>query len=179
MELRHDALTAAAAVITEVERLGREESARKSVATVGKINVPHQALNVVPGRCELFVDIRGIYRDSMERIRDGLRRFLANLETERGVRVEETLLSDESPVALDRALGEIIERNCRKMGLSFRWMPSGAGHDAMNVAKIAPTSMIFIPCVGGVSHSLQEAVLEKDLRNSIQILYEVVMDICG
>ena len=60
-----------------------------------------------------------------------------------------------------------------------RNQPSGAGHDAMNVAKLAPTAMIFIPCVGGVSHSLLENVLEKDLRNSIRILYEVVMDICG
>jgi len=57
-------------------------------------------------------------------------------------------------------------------------MPSGAGHDAMNVAKLAPSAMIFIPCVGGISHNLKENVLEKDLRNSIQILYEVVMDIC-
>ena len=179
MDLRHDALTAAAALITEIERLGREESVNKSVATVGKINVPHQALNVVPGRCEIFVDIRGIRRDSMERIRDGMRNFVRGLEKERGVKVEETLLSDESPVPLDHSLGEIIERNCRKTGLSCRWMPSGAGHDAMNVAKLAPTAMIFIPCVGGVSHSLLENVLEKDLRNSIRILYEVVMDICG
>ena len=115
----------------------------------------------------------------MERIRDGMRNFVRGLETERGVKVEETLLSDESPVPLDHSLGKIIERNCRKTGLSCRWMPSGAGHDAMNVAKLAPTAMIFIPCVGGVSHSLLENVLEKDLRNSIRILYEVVMDICG
>ena len=179
MDLRHDALAAAALVITEIERLGREESVNKSVATVGRINVPHQAMNVVPGACELFVDIRGIHRDSMERILSGLRAFLKGLSAERGVRVQETVLSDESPVPLNRELGEIIERNCKKMGLSYRWMPSGAGHDAMNVAKLCPTAMIFIPCVGGVSHNLQEDVLEKDLRNSIQILYEVVMDICG
>ncbi len=115
----------------------------------------------------------------MERILSGLRAFLKGLSAERGVKVQETVLSDESPVPLNRELGEIIERNCKKMGLSYRWMPSGAGHDAMNVAKLCPTAMIFIPCVGGVSHNLQEDVLEKDLRNSIQILYEVVMDICG
>ncbi|MBQ2454940.1 MAG: M20 family metallo-hydrolase [Firmicutes bacterium] len=178
MDLRSDALVGAALTIAEVERLGRSEASSRSVATVGTINVPHQAMNVVPGACTIHVDIRGIDRSSMERIYAGLRDFLQKLREERGLKIEETLLSDEYPVPMDRHLGEIIERNCKKTGLSYRWMPSGAGHDAMNVAKLAPSAMIFIPCVGGISHNLKENVLEKDLRNSIQILYEVVMDIC-
>ncbi|MBQ1887471.1 MAG: M20/M25/M40 family metallo-hydrolase [Firmicutes bacterium] len=178
MDLRSDALVGAALTIAEVERLGRSEASSRSVATVGTINVPHQAMNVVPGACTIHVDIRGIDRSSMERIYAGLRDFLQKLREERGLKIEETLLSDEYPVPMDRHLGEIIERNCKKTGLSCRWMPSGAGHDAMNVAKLAPSAMIFIPCVGGISHNLKENVLEKDLRNSIQILYEVVMDIC-
>lgn len=178
MELRHDALAAAALTITEVERLGREEAKDRSVATVGTINVPHQALNVVPGACTIQVDIRGIHRDSMDRIYEGLENFLKKLEKEREIRINRVLLSDEDPVPLDRSLGEIIERNCVKTGLSYRWMPSGAGHDAMNVAKLIPAAMIFVPCKGGISHNLSESVSEKDLRNSIQILYEVVMDIC-
>ena len=178
MELRHDALAAASSVILEVERLGREESAHKSVATVGKIEVSHQALNVVPGQCTLYVDIRGICRDSMERIYHGLQSFCQQVMQERKVQIKETVLSDEYPVAMNHDLGEVIARNCEKTGLSYTWMPSGAGHDAMNVAECTRCAMIFIPCVGGVSHSLQEDVKEKDLRNSIQILYEVVMDIC-
>ncbi len=179
MDLRCDALAAAALTITEVERLGREESANRSVATVGTINVPHQALNVVPGACTIQVDIRGIHRDSMDRIYKGLSAFLDRVEKERGVKINRVVLSDEDPVPLDRELGKIIERNCLKTGLSFRWMPSGAGHDAMNVAKLIPSAMIFVPCRGGISHNLNEYVFEKDLRNSIQILYEVVMDICA
>lgn len=178
MGLRHDALTAAAELILCAERLGREEAVHKSVATVGRINVPHQALNVVPGETEIFVDIRGIDRESVERIYHGIQAKYRSLEKERGVTVEETLLSDESPVPMDHKLGEIIERNCKRTGLSYTWMPSGAGHDAMNVAKIAPAAMIFVPCAGGISHNLQESVKEEDMRNSIQILYEVVMDIC-
>lgn len=178
MNLRHDALTAAAELVLEVERLGRAELEHKSVATVGKINVPHQAMNVVPGECEIFVDIRGIQRESVERIYQGVQSFCKQLQKERGIRTDEVLLSDEYPVAMSKELGDIIARNCERTGLSYLRMPSGAGHDAMNVAKLIPTAMIFIPCVGGISHNLHESVLERDLRNSIQILYEVVMDIC-
>jgi len=178
MNLRHDALVAAAAVITEVERLGKEESLYKSVATVGKCNVPHQALNVVPGAAELFVDIRGILRESVERIYSGLLKCCDQLEKERGIKIEHTLLADEYPVDMNRELGKVIQRNCEMLGLSYLWMPSGAGHDAMNVAKVAPAAMIFIPCVGGISHNPNEMVLERDMKNSIKILYEVVMDIC-
>ncbi len=114
MELRHDALTAASNVILEVERLGREESGHKSVATVGKIDVPHQAMNVVPGQCTLFVDIRGICRDSMERIYHGLQSFCQQVMQERKVQIKETVLSDEYPVAMNHDLGEVIARNCEK-----------------------------------------------------------------
>jgi len=179
MNLRHDALAAAAGVILETERLGRAEIEHKSVATVGTIRVPHQALNVVPGACELAVDIRGIDRSSMDRICDGLRGYCRESERERGVRIEETLLSDENPVAMDARLSDIIRQNCEKTGLTCMTMPSGAGHDAMNMAKLLPAAMIFVPCVGGVSHNNREEVLEKDMRNAIQIMYEVVTDICS
>ena len=179
MSLRHDALAAAAQIVAEVERLGREEASNKSVATVGKINVPHQALNVVPGECELYVDIRGIHFDSMTRIYKKLCNKMDELEKEREIQISRTLLSEEQPVAMNRELGEVIARNCEKTGLKYKWMPSGAGHDAMNVAKVAPAAMIFVPCVGGISHNKAEMVNEKDLRNSIQILYEVTMDLCN
>lgn len=179
MSLRRDALAAAAQIVTEVEKLGNEEASNKSVATVGKINVPHQALNVVPGECELYVDIRGINFESMTRIYEKLLAKIEELEKERGVHIIRTLLSEEKPIAMNRELGEVIARNCEKTGLKYKWMPSGAGHDAMNVAKVAPTAMIFVPCVGGISHNKAEMVNEKDLRNSIQILYEVVMDLCN
>lgn len=178
MGLRKDALAAAAQLVVEVEKLGRGEAANQSVATVGKIQVPHQALNVVPGECQLYVDIRGIHFDSMTRIYRQLLAKMKELEEERGVEITPTLLSEEEPVAMNKELGEVIARNCDRIGLSYKWMPSGAGHDAMNVAKVAPTAMIFVPCVGGISHNKEELVLEKDLRNSIQILYEVVMDLC-
>lgn len=178
MNLRHDALTAASEIILAVEELGRVESVHKSVATVGKINVPHQALNVVPGAAEIFVDIRGIDKESVNRIYHGLQEKYQAIAETRGVRVQETLLADEDPVPMDRSLGEVIERNCLKNGLSYQWLPSGAGHDAMNIAKVAPTAMIFIPCEGGISHNLAESVREKDLKNSLLILYEVIMDLC-
>lgn len=178
MDLRRDALTAASEIILAAEELGRQESIHKSVATVGKINVPHQALNVVPGEAEIFVDIRGIDKTSVNRIYHGLQERYHEIAEKRGVSVTEVLLADENPVPMNRELGEIIERNCEKAGLSYKWMASGAGHDAMNIAEVAPTAMIFVPCVGGISHNLQEEVLERDLKNSLLILYEVIMDIC-
>lgn len=178
MHLRHDALAAAAEAVSAVERLGQKEAEHKTVATVGKINVPHQALNVVPGECEIFIDVRGIDRESVLAVCDGLHAELDHIESERGIAIERTLLSDEEPVLLDHSLGEIIQRNCEKVGLSYKWMPSGAGHDAMDVAKLIPSAMIFVPCIGGVSHNLHEQVTEKAMKDGLQILYEVVMDIC-
>lgn len=178
MDLRHDAFAAAAEMTLEIERLGREESIHKSVATVTRCSIPHEALNVVPGETEIYVDIRGIHRDSVERIHHGVQAFAKHIEETRGVRIEEALLANEQPVALNQELMEVIRRKCEDCGLSYRVMPSGAGHDAMNIAPYIPTAMIFIPCVDGISHNLREYVTEENLRNSLQILYEVVLDIC-
>lgn len=177
MGMRQDALAAAAQLICAIEELGQAESVHKTVATATKCMVANRALNVVPGEAELYVDIRGICRESMERVYAGIGAVCRKIKEERGVDVEERVIADEQPVQLDPELGDVIARNCGRLGLSWMKMPSGAGHDAMNIAKVIPSAMIFIPCINGISHNPAEDVHEKDLNNGLEILYSVVREL--
>ena len=173
---RTDALAAAAEVILAVEDLGRSESMDKSVATVGRCDVMPNAMNVVPGSVELYVDIRGIVSASIRRIYTGFLSRMNEISMERQIDSEIDVLSAEEPVLLDSKLTDIVEQCCKALNLSYMRMPSGAGHDTMNIAKKIPAALIFVPCIGGISHNKAEAVTDSDLLNSLKILYQVILE---
>jgi N-carbamoyl-L-amino-acid hydrolase len=85
----------------------------------------------------------------------------------------DTLASD-TPVPMDPAVVAAIEAACRRLGVPYQRMPSGAGHDAMNMARIAPAGMIFIPCRGGVSHNPDEYAAPADIVRGIDVLTETL-----
>ena len=158
MNLRHDALTAAAEVILAVEVAGRAEAKYGSVATVGVCECYPGAMNVVPGRVTLKVDLRGIHADSIARMRSQVMAKAVSICGARGVACQLTPYSADAPVAMDAELTKRVERVCVELGVKYRRMPSGAGHDAMFIAEKVPAAMIFVPCVDGVSHSPKEQI---------------------
>ena len=89
-----------------------------------------------------------------------------------GVRIE--MLTADSPVPLSETLAEQTEAVCKELGYSFLHMNSGAGHDAMHMAKIAPTTMIFIPCKGGISHNPAEYASMDDICRGITVLAHIL-----
>jgi N-carbamoyl-L-amino-acid hydrolase len=177
MFMRRDALTAAAEMILEIEKIGREESKYQTVATTGNCEVFPGAMNVVPGEVNLFVDIRGIHIESVLRTVNAVIVKIREICAKREIAHKIKVLSQERPVVLDQGMMEIVKESCTKLGLTFKQMASGAGHDTMNMAKVVPSALIFIPCKKGISHNKKEDVKISDMENGIKILFETVIQL--
>lgn len=177
MESRHDALAAAAEVILEVERLGKEYSQQRIVATVGKCNVKNGAINIVPGDVELFVDIRGIDKDLVLKVARELSSKMKEIAKERDVKIEPAILGQEEPVKLNDDICELLVEQCVKNRLTFLHMISGAGHDTMYMAKLTRASLYFIPCIKGISHNKVEAVTDEAVQNGLRLMFSVLLRI--
>lgn len=177
MNMRRDAMAAAAEIVLAVERAGRAESEFGTVATVGVCECFPGAMNVVPGRVVLKVDVRGIVEKSIRRACDEIKARVESVCAERGVKVNFTLYSADKPVAMDGLLARRIENVCKDLKVKYRRMPSGAGHDAMYMAALIPSALIFVPCKDGVSHNPAEAVDWRRVRSGYEVLLQTVKDI--
>ena len=174
MGMRRDALVAAAKLILAVNEAAEDEKAHGTVGTVGVVEVEPGSINVVPGAVTLWVDVRGVEPGSIRRTLEDIQAEAENVAvTDRvGVRIE--MLTADSPVPLSETLAEQTEGVCRELGYSFLHMNSGAGHDAMYMAKITPTTMIFIPCRAGISHNPAEYADIDDICHGITVLANVL-----
>ena len=174
MGMRRDALVAAAKLILAVNEAAEDEKAHGTVGTVGVVEVEPGSINVVPGAVTLWVDVRGVEPGSIRRTLEDIQAEAENVTvTDRvGVRIE--MLTTDSPVPLSETLAEQTEGVCRELGYSFLHMNSGAGHDAMHMAKITPTTMIFIPCRAGISHNPAEYADIEDICHGITVLANVL-----
>ena len=129
---------------------------------------------VVPGSVTLWVDVRGVDKASIERVLQSIREQAENVAVCDGVGVQLEMLTADSPVALDEALAAQSEAICTEKGFSFLHMNSGAGHDAMHMTKICPTTMLFVPCRAGISHNPAEYASTEDICRGIEVLAEVL-----
>ena len=160
MDMRRDALVAAAATVSAVRRKADQLAAAGRgyfVATVGILDVEPGASNVIPGRTRLVIDARTTDPASTSE-------FIAAIDAESSrcaaeARVDRTsflTLSDGPPVACDQLLRDALRRSAHALGFSTTDLASGAGHDAAFMARICPSAMVFIPCRGGKSHAPEE-----------------------
>ena len=133
-------------------------------------------MNVIPGHAVLGIDIRGIDQDSIDRCVEGVRRSLRKICSTRGVQGSVEVISRDSPVQMSPTMMHAIRKCCEHCRLPYHLMPSGAGHDAMNVAPLTDTGMIFIPCKNGVSHNPAESVEPSDIEAGYQVLSELLLD---
>ena len=141
---------------------------------MGVVEVEPGSINVVPGAVTLWVDVRGVEMASIKRTLEDIQAEAENVAvTDRvGVRIE--MLTSDSPVPLDENLAVQTEGICKELSYSFLHMNSGAGHDAMHMAKIAPTTMVFIPCKGGISHNPAEYASLEDICRGIIVLGNIL-----
>jgi len=171
MDRRRDALAAAAEIVLAVEQAAKEEAAHGTVGTVGVLTVKPGAMNVVPGDAELGIDVRSIDGESKAR---AVRRILAAMEdiaARRGVKITPELLVEEEPVTLSPWVQAGIEWGAQKAGLAFMRLVSPAGHDAMHMARIAPTGMVFLPSRDGASHNPLEYTDIEDVAAGAEVLF--------
>ena len=178
MEMRKDALVAAARLIAFVDEVCRERTAGDRggvVGTVGAIEVEPGVINSIPGKVELLVDVRSVVAASKRKAARRIESQARRIARERGMEVEIQTIRDEDPVALHPRVVSLIRSACEERGVPFEVMPSGAGHDAMQMARVAPTGMIFIPSVDGVSHNPAEWTDPEDVCLGTQLLADTLV----
>ena len=174
MGFRKDALVSAAKLILAVETAAINEKANGTVGTVGVVEVDPGSINVVPGKVTLWVDVRGVNTESIQRTLKEIRQAAQGTARTDGVEIEEEMLTSDSPVALDEKLAAQSEAICLEQLKPFLHMNSGAGHDAMHMPAICPTTMLFIPCKGGISHNPAEFAKTEDICAGIEVLAEIL-----
>jgi allantoate deiminase len=175
MELRNDALAAAAEIVLAAEALARERAGL--VATVGRLSVAPGAPNVIPGEAELTLDVR--HPDDAERTTavTSLCESADRVAAARGVELSWEELHDEDAVRCDPRLTELMTRAARvAAGTEPLSLPSGAGHDAAVMAAVAPVTMLFVRCAGGISHHPAESVAVADVALAVDALARFVED---
>lgn len=179
MNKRRDALVSAAEFVLAVNRVATSLPGRQ-VATVGRIRAEPGAPNVVPGRVVMILEIRDLERDSIQRVFSAIKAQAEEIAEKRQTPIEisEPKLGAE-PAPTDERVQRIIADAATALGLSHQLMPSGAGHDAQEISHIAPAGMIFVPSVGGISHSRREYTAPEDMANGANVLLRAVLAIDG
>jgi N-carbamoyl-L-amino-acid hydrolase len=174
MALRHDAGYVAAAVANYVRHLA-QELGPPQVATVGSLQLHPGLVNVVAARATLTVDLRNTDEAVLEGAEATLAGFVAELAAAEGVTVSSRPLARFAPVEFDPRVVDLVEATARRLGHSTRRLPSGAGHDAQMLARVAPSGMVFVPSVGGISHNPAEYTEPDHLVAGADVLLHVVL----
>ena len=172
MSVRHDAATAAAEVVLCVER---HCSKAGVLGTVGRLAVPEGAINVIPGCCELSIDIRAA-EDALRHatVKDVLAE-MQEIAHRRGVRIKAAPLLDAAAVQCSPRLQDIFAQSMARLGLPAFRLPSGAGHDSVMFDELTEVAMLFVRCGnGGVSHSPLETITTDDADLATRVLLDVI-----
>lgn len=177
MDMRRDALTAAAELVLRVEALAGPDGC--DVATVGRLDVHPGAGNVVPGRAAMSFDLRSVDDQRMAVAVERLRQAAAEVARARRVEVEVVPQPPVPAVAMDRRVRDAVAQAAVAAGLGCRALPSGAGHDCAILAGLGPTGMIFVPSVGGVSHHFSESTPDDALVRGAQVLLRTIQALDG
>jgi len=171
MRVRRDAFMGAAEFALELERRAREQAeTTATVGTVGKVSVWPNGTNVVPGVVDLGVDVRDTDDEALDSVLTAVSERAAEIADERDLELEWESLLDVPATPMDEDVVDRLADACEALDLSYTRMPSGAGHDAMNVAAVAPTGMLFVPSRDGVSHSPEEYSSAADLADGARVL---------
>lgn len=174
--LRHDAGLAAAAITVFLRELAKRMGGSQ-LATVGKVDLVPNLINVIAARATMTVDLRNTDEAALQEAERRLAAFCADLAAAEGVTIEARRLARLEPVTFDDAIARRIERVARRLGHSIRRMTSGAGHDAQMMARICPTAMIFTPSVGGLSHNVKEFTRPGDLLAGADVLLHTLLEL--
>jgi hydantoinase/carbamoylase family amidase len=173
MIVRHDAVCAAAEIVLALETVARQLG--ECVATVGYFVVEPNQTNIVPGRVVFRVDARSVDDERVERLSAAVRDECARAEIQRGVKCSIKPLERRRAVPMDPALRGAVREALDSLGERTMDVPSGAGHDTMCVATVAPSAMIFVPSAGGRSHVGEEFTSPEDLELGVEALVRSIV----
>jgi len=178
MRMRRDPGYAAARIVTFVRDLTGELGGHQ-VATVGRLDLSPDLVNVVPAMATFTVDLRNTDEDTLQVAERRMAEELERVAGAERVTVATRSLARFEPVEFDDEMVDLVEHVATELGCSTRRMPSGAGHDAQMLARVCPTSMIFVPSVNGLSHNIAEYTAPDDLARGANVLLHVILARAG
>lgn len=173
LQMRHDALAAVCEMVLGIEALAREY-AEDFVATVGKIEAQPGAVNVIPGRAGMSVEIRSADAFCLEQAFVQVKERVAAIALQRGVEWEVQDYQKFPPAPCDERLVSLLRSGIKDMGLPDHVLVSGAGHDAMMMTDWVPTAMLFLRSPGGISHHPDESVIVADVQAAFDVMVNFV-----
>ena len=174
MHLRKNALLGAARMVEAIHTVAMDY-APDAVGTVGLMEVQPNSRNVVPGDVFFCVDLRHPDESKLDAMEAAFRAALPKVLEPLGLTFDEKQIWKNPAVRFDPELIACVRKGAAKSGYSMRDMVSGAGHDAAYISRVAPTTMIFVPCVGGVSHNEAESTSFEECGAGTQVLLEAVL----
>ncbi|MGG3891272.1 allantoate deiminase [Metabacillus fastidiosus] len=169
MGYRQDAMTAASRMIVAINDIALKHG-DPLVATVGKVEVTPNVVNVVPGKVIFTIDCRHTHKDQLVQATEEIESALKQIAEQVNVELNIDLWMDADPVPMDERIVNLIKEQCDKNGLKYKLMHSGAGHDSQILADFAPTAMLFVPSHKGISHNPAEFTEPKDLAEGVKAL---------
>jgi N-carbamoyl-L-amino-acid hydrolase len=176
---RKDALCAAAEVVLAVEAAAKASGRPDTVATTGVCRVHPGAVNSIPARVTLEIDVRDTDLVSRDRVVDRVRQAVAQAADRRGLRAAVELLNADPPAEAGREVLGAIQAACERLGLACKPMVSRAYHDSLFMARLCPTGMIFIPCKDGVSHRPDEYSSPEAIGRGVEVLALTLAELAG
>jgi len=174
MPLRKDALYGVAQMIQAIEALAAD-FAPEGLTTVGELSINKSSRNTIPGLVNFTVDLRHHHDETIEAMEQQVRARLQAIADSRGLKLAITphWISPATPFDADCVAA--VQQAVDGLGYAQQSIVSGAGHDAIHLARFCPTAMVFIPCVGGLSHNEAEDVLPEDVRQGTDVLLNAVL----
>ena len=176
MNQRQDALLAAAKFIESVNRVVTSIDGRQ-VGTVGRIQALPGAPNVIPGKVVLSLELRDLDEAKIKMIYDKIHAAAQEIARASNTKFSFQEINVNTPAPTDEGIRGLIADASRELGLTTRLLPSGAGHDAQDMARLGPVGMIFVPSVGGISHSPREFSQPADIANGANVLLHTLLKV--
>jgi N-carbamoyl-L-amino-acid hydrolase len=175
MAERQDALLAAAQLTIAVREVVTSEPGRQ-VGTVGHLEILPNAPNVIPGVARMTIEVRDLSPEKLRRLGDAIRARARDIATTSRTTIELKPASLAPPATASPDVQRAIERAAASLALQTMRLPSGAGHDAQMMAQIAPMGMIFVPSIGGISHSPKELTRWEDCAHGADVLLRTILE---
>jgi N-carbamoyl-L-amino-acid hydrolase len=176
MNIRKDALLAASRLVIAVNEVINSVPG-KQVGTVGRIAALPGAINVIPGKVTMSLEIRDLAIEKVEMLFHEIEKRAAAIAWDSKTTIRFEPLLTIRPALADKSLQEKINASAKNLGFTTKFMQSGAIHDSQNVSLIAPMAMIFVPSVGGISHSPNEFTKTVDMTNGANVLLQTLLTV--
>jgi N-carbamoyl-L-amino-acid hydrolase len=177
MNLRQDALLAAAKLVVAVNEVITSVKGNQ-VGTIGKINAFPGAYNVIPGKVTLGLEIRDLSMDKIKMLFGEIEKKAITIATDSKTKIsfqQQAIVLN--PALTNKALQQTINKSAKELGLTTKFMQSGPYHDSSQMSRIAPMAMIFVPSVGGISHSFKEFTKTVDMANGANVLLQTILSV--